>query len=150
MFSVFFVVGAGAVVLSLMVGEIEDNYHSRDQLRIMQQDIDRLTSLIGDYDAQIKQVKDNPNSVARLKRVALGIEPESDDTTYPKAGAAEFAAAAAALDSAKIDTDTPIEPPIWVQRTIEPRFRQSLFIAGSGLTLITFIFFGRPPRRQTA
>ncbi|MCK5000332.1 MAG: hypothetical protein KAS23_12385 [Anaerohalosphaera sp.] len=150
LFSVFFVVGASAVVLSLMVGEIEDNYRSREQLRLMHRDIERLENLIADYELQIEQVKQNPEAVARLKRVALGIEPQSDDTAYPKAGPEEFAAAAAAIKASRIDTDTPLKSPIWVQRTMEPKFRQSLFVAGSGLTLITLLFFGSGPKRQPA
>ena len=47
------------------------------------------------------------------------------------------------------ETDTQQDPstrPAWLERCRQPRFRQSLFIAGAGLVLITFIFFGTPAK----
>jgi hypothetical protein len=76
----------------------------------------------------------------------FGTEPTAEDTAFPKASAEQLQAAQLALiDQIKDSTKSPATPQ-WLTRTLEPRFRYSLFLAGAGLILITFIFFGSPAK----
>ena len=142
LFCIFFTAGAGAIVLSILVLEIDDHYSSREQLRLMQVQKDRFESLTDEYTMQIKEAKENPESLARLKRVTFGIEPEAEATAFPLADTRELAAAEAAIEASIVKADKSIKPPKWIIRSSEERFRKSLFFAGTGLVLITFLFFG--------
>lgn len=150
LFCIFFTAGAGAIVLSILVLEVGDHYNNRENLRLMRVDNARLETLINEYSIQIKEAKENPEALARLKRVTLGIEPEAEETAFPRADIRELAAAEAAIEASKVEADNTIKAPKWVTRSSEERFRRSLFFAGTGLVLITFLFFGTKQKAAVA
>ena len=55
LFCVFFAIGASAIVLSNLVGEIDDNYKSREELRKIRAENKRLEYLTQEYTLQIQE-----------------------------------------------------------------------------------------------
>ena len=141
-FCLFFAIGSGAMTLAILAGEINDYYRSKDMFEVTQQQIESIKSLTAQYDAQLRQIKKDPNTLSRLKQVTFGEKPRADDTAFPKAS--ELDAAAAALLE---DRQTPQEPPAvpqWTERISHTKTRKALFLAGAILVLLAFVFFGTP------
>ena len=97
LFCIFLAVGIGAIAFSIIVGEINEYYTSRDALVKLEADNERLKKLSTEYDLQIEQATADPEILERLKRVTLGEQPESEDTVYPKASRQDIAAAEAVM-----------------------------------------------------
>jgi len=150
LFCLFFGIGAGTVGLSILADEMRDYYESKSLLAKVLADNEKIQSLTADYESQIQQIQNDPNSLLRLKLVTLGAEPTGQDTAYPKASDEQLAAAGRVLLEDLQSPKTGPHIPKWVRRCSEPNLRRSLFFAGAGLVLITFIFFGSParPKRQ--
>ncbi|HEG44416.1 MAG TPA: hypothetical protein ENH94_10245 [Phycisphaerales bacterium] len=146
LFCVFFSVGASAIVLSILTDELQQLYEGRAVLQSQQVDNDKIAALIDDYDGQIRFINQDPNVLKRLARSTFGTEPVVEDTAFPRASDERLEAARKALLE-ETDTQQDLSAgPQWLERCRQPRFRQSLFIAGAGLVLITFIFFGTPAK----
>ncbi len=147
LFCIFFAAGAGAVALSILIDpEISKHYHSRPQLRQIEKGNVRMERLIAQYDAQIQQLESDPNLLAKLQTLAFGHEPDLEGVILPRASKEELAAAKEAL-FAELDAQSQEQlVPQWVHRCAQPKNRKVLFVAGCGLLIITFIFFGTPRR----
>lgn len=146
LFCVFFAAGTGAVAFSLLVGEINDYYRNSDTLQKSEAENEQLKKLDAEYDLELRQLDHDPNIVARLKRMTIGEHPESEDTSFPTASSEDLEIAEFVLN----DTGSANRPPdtfrMIVERCMEPTIRTSLFIAGTGLVFVNFIFFGRSKR----
>ena len=139
-FCLFFAIGSGAMTLAILAGEINDYYRSKDLLAVTQRQIENIKNLTAQYDAQLRQIEKNPNTLSRLRQVTLGEKPHAEDTVFPRAS--ELDAAAAALFE---DRQTPqLSPavPRWPQRISHTKTRKALFLAGAILILLAFVFFG--------
>ena len=143
-FCIFFAAGVGAIALSILAGEIRNElYGNKAALSKINSENEEIESMISQYDSQIKQIQTDPEVLDRFKRVTLGQpEPQSDDTAYPTTSEEQLKAATQALLEDLESKQTEPEIPNWVKRCSQPRFRQSLFFAGTALLLITFLFFG--------
>ncbi len=155
-FVVFFSIGATAMYISIICGELVGRYHKSQLLKAKQEGTTRLKSLNVDYDALLQQLRKDPNLVKRVAPAVLGTEPADANTIYPKATAEQLAAVRRALmedlsetTNAKKGVWEPshkvVEPmiPDWLDRCGEPRRRIILFLAGAFLILISFVWFGR-------
>ena len=148
LFCLFFLVGASAIVLSILAHpELENYYHNRamlDQLRQQNQTIIQLTT---GYDARIKLIETEPNILTRFSAAAFGQQPEAPDTVFPEA--ANESLRADTEDILKTETPpAPVDPiPTPLARVLEPKTRRALFLAGTALVLVTFIFFGTPRQK---
>jgi len=147
LFCFFFAVGAGAVALAVLADEIRDYCQGTSLLAetsAKNKDIEFLTI---EYAAQIDEIRKEPNIVGRLGRVTLGRQPDEQDTAFPTASEKLLSEAASAVLE-HLRNDRPARRiPTWAQRISEPNIRYSLFFAGAGLVLITFIFFGAPAKK---
>ncbi len=143
LFCLFFLIGASAIVLSILARpELENYYNNRAMLDELRKQNKTITQLTTEYDARIKLIETEPNILTRFSTAAFGQKPQAPDTVFPKA-----ANEALRSDTERIlKTETqpaPVDPiPIWLARIIEPRTRTALFLSGTALILITFIFFG--------
>ena len=145
LFCLFFLVGASAIVLSILAHpELENYYHNRAMLDELRQQNQTITQLTTGYDARIKLIETEPNILARFSTAAFGQEPEALDTVFPKAANESLRSETERI----LKTETqpaPIDPiPTPLARVIESKNRTALFLAGTALVLITFIFFGTP------
>jgi len=149
LFCTFFSAGAGAIALSLLIDpEISNYYHSRLQLRQVEEGNARMEKLIAEYDAQIRQIERDPNLLSKLQTFTFGHEPDLEGVVLPMASEEELAAAKAALLAELEEQEDEELIPQWVRRCSQPNNRRVLFVAGCGLVMINFIFFGTPRRHR--
>jgi hypothetical protein len=149
LFCLFFAVGAGAVALAVLADEIRDYCEGRNLLAKTLADNEDIQFLTIEYEAQIDEIRKDPNIIGRLERVTLGRQPGAEDTAFPRASEKLLTEAGAAV-LADLRADHPARKiPTWAKRISEPNIRYSLFFAGAGLVLVTFIFFGAPARKTS-
>ena len=142
LFCIFFTGGATAIVLSALADELAVYYEQRGIPARIEARNERIRRLCAQYEQQIAQLKADPSLAAKLKTFTFRDRPDAEDTAFPQASAADLAAAREALMQ-EIDGETVADPvPTWVRRCSETKNRRTLFVAGIGLILITFIFFG--------
>ncbi|MCD6393014.1 MAG: hypothetical protein J7M40_05855 [Planctomycetes bacterium] len=149
LFCIFFTAGAAAIALSILIDpDIRDYYRNRLQLRQVEEGNVRMERLIAQYDAQIQQLERDPNLLGKLQTFTFGHEPDIEGVILPRASKEELAAAKEAL-FAELDEQKDAQLiPQWVHRCAQTNNRRILFVAGCGLILITFIFFGTPHRHR--
>ncbi len=146
LFCFFFAVGTGAVALAVLADEIREYCQGRNLLAKTLADNEDIRFLTIEYEAQIHEIRSDPNIVGRLRRVTLGREPSAEDTAFPRASEKLLTEAGSAV-LADLRADRPAHKiPTWAERISEPNIRYSLFFAGAGLVLVTFIFFGAPAK----
>ncbi|MHC4474960.1 MAG: hypothetical protein ACYTEL_04905 [Planctomycetota bacterium] len=148
LFVVFFGIGAAAVAGAVLCDELFTHYRNKHQLQVQKHLTERLKSLNADYDALLEQLRRDPNLVERLGPAVLGTGRRDPNTVYPKVTPQQLEAARQVLmDESKLPTSPAV--PAWLDRTSKPPQRIALFLAGSFLILISFIWFGSG-RRDTA
>ena len=142
LFVVFFSIGAAALIGSILFADLLQYYNNRELLKAEKELSNRLKSLNADYDALLRQLRNDPNIIRRVTLVTLGKDDNDANTIYPEATAEQLAAARKALteETNAEPADTTI--PQWLTRCSEPRRRMILFFAGAALILISFICFG--------
>lgn len=149
LFCVFFTIGAGAIALSILVEpEISSYYQNRIHLARIEEGNARIRRLTEQYDAQTKQLRQDPELLAKLQTITFGHEPLTDGAVLPTASDESLTAAREALfKELKQQEQQPLTPH-WVIRCTEPQNRKVIFTAGAALVLTTFIFFGTTPKRR--
>ena len=150
-FCLFFLAGACAVVLAILAHpELYDYYHNRAMLDQLYAQNERITELTTRYTERIELVEAEPEILRRFSASTFGQKPAAPDTAFPEAGSEKLRAETEKI----LKTETlpnPIDPiPGWLTRITEPGSRTALFLAGTGLILITFIFFGSPRQKSAA
>lgn len=150
MFVVFFGIGTAALATATLYDDLVRYYQNKQFLRSEEETLKKLESLNADYDALLKQLKEDPALLERLAPATLGTEPNEPNTVYPKVTAEQLDAARKVLAK---DSEQPsgVKVPEWIIRCSEPSRRITLFSAGALLILISFICFGplkQSPRKQ--
>jgi len=142
-FGVFFLVGVGAIVLSIIAEpELVNYYKSRKTLAEIEQQNEKIKHLTTQYTNQIALIESEPNILERFVPLTFGQKPQAPDTAFPQVqDPALKSETEKLLDQIERTPETETLPP-WLSRVIEPRTRKGLFCAGAGLILVTFIFFG--------
>ncbi len=141
-FIVFFSIGASALSISILCDELLRYYHNKQALNVAQESLEKLKSLNADYDVLLEQLKDDPNFIDRALPVTLGIEANEPNTIHPKATVEHLAAAKKALtEDANDKAASPIVPS-WLMRCSKLWRRAALFVSGTILILISFMYFG--------
>ncbi len=140
-FTVFFAIGAGALVLSLLSERLMVNYQNRQSLQQIHKNIDRLESLNNDYNALLINVEKDPNLLKRVATVTFGIEPNDPNTVYPKSELGQLNAARKALEEEANTVSQEPNIPSWLIRCSEHNKKLALFITGGFLILISFLCF---------
>ena len=148
LFVVFFGIGAAAVGGSILCDDLLRYYHNRQLLKAAKESLSHLESLNTDYDALLQQLQKDPNFVKRIAPATLGIEPNDEDTIYPKVTAEQLAAARKALTEDPNRQPAELMAPDWIIRCSKSPYRIILFLAGAFLILISFIWFGSAWQRS--
>lgn len=148
LFIIFFGIGATALSGSILCDDLVRYYHNRHLLKAKPEGTNRLESLIADYDALLVQLEKDPNLVKRIAPATLGTKPDDEEAVYPKATEEQLNAARKVLvqDSNRQVNEPMI--PVWLARCSKPPQRITLFLAGTSLILISFMFFG--PAKRTS
>ena len=145
MFVVFFSVGAAALSVSVLCGDLLQYYHNKQLLKAAEDSLDQLESLNTDYDVLLQQLQEDPNLIKRIAAATLGIEQEDEDTIYPKVTPEQLDAARKALtedSNQRLPESARGGIPDWLTRCSEPRRRKMLFGAGAVLILVSLVWFG--------
>ena len=149
LFVVFFGIGVSTLGGSILCEELLRYYRNKQLLKEVQESSKELKSQIADYDALLRQCRDDPNLFERIAPAILGTEPADANTIYPRATPEQLAAAKKALT--KDSSYQVAEPmiPRWLIRCSEPARRIMLFLAGAFLILISFMWFGSCREQKT-
>ena len=143
LFSVFFLAGAAAMVLSIIAEpELMNYYESRAALVKIQEQNITIENLTDKYAAQIALIESEPNILDRFIPMTFGQKPQAPDTAFPQVQNQTLQTETEKLME-RIEQTPAVEPiPTWLARVIEPRNQRGLFLSGAGLIIITFIYFG--------
>ncbi len=143
LFAVFFAIGTAAVSISLLGDELLRYHQGKELLKKNELFLKRLEQINADYDALLKQLHEDPDTVKRLAPATLGIEPADDKkAAYPKAKLEQLAAARKALMENVATEDKMPEAQNWITRCSKWPAQITLFLAGSGLIIISLVYFG--------
>lgn len=140
LFCIFFSVGAGAVALSLLAGELKVYYENKQALWRIEHANREVEQLTERYTQQIEQIERDPNQLRKLRWAVLGEEPNEPGKVFPQVDARELARVMAVIET--MQEPEPNMVPPWVKRSNQVNMRYGLFFAGAGLIVTTFIFFG--------
>jgi hypothetical protein len=147
LFCLFFTVGASAIVLSVLTDEIVNFYRTRDLPDRIEADNQRTATCPA---ATISNSSRSPGPrPPQTTRRSLFTPPATgDNTVVPVATEEQLTAAGEALFKNLQSNDQPSQLPHWLLRMADEvngiKNRLMLFLAGMGLILVTFIFFGTP------
>jgi len=142
LFAVFFLVGAGAIVLSLLCEpELKEYYESRAYLNEIQEQNNKIEDLTRKSEAQIALIESEPNILERLSPLTFGRKPQAPDTAFPQSDNEALRNQTEELLSQIQEKPASDPVPNWLNRVLDRKTRRGLFGAGAGLILITFIFF---------
>jgi len=125
-----------------MCDKIVEKYYRQTLLARTEEQNKNFETLISDYNTAIEQFEGNPKALARLAAATLGIEPNEPNTAFPRAAADKLAVARRALIKEPEQTTTQPDIPPWLCLACQWPRRHILFISGSILVLISFVFFG--------
>jgi len=150
LFTVFFLAGAFAIVLSMLARpELYDYYQSRAALEQIHAQNKRIVDLTEQYAARIALIESNPDILSRFSISTFGRKPEAPDTVFPPEASEKLKAETEKILKAET-APSPVEPlPGWMHRIIRASTRMALFLAGAALIMVTFIFFGTPRSTRT-
>jgi hypothetical protein len=142
-FGVFFLVGVGAIVLSIIAEpELVNYYKSRKALVEIQEQNAKIIDLTQQYATQMTLIESEPNILERFIPLTFGQKPQAPDTAFPQVQDPTLQTETEILLE-RIESTPDTEPiPTWLDRVIDPSNRRGLFGAGAGLIMVTFIFFG--------
>jgi hypothetical protein len=141
-FVVFFSVGAAILSATTLCDDLLEYYYYKGMLAQTETRLKKLESLNTDYDTVLGQIDSNPKELARLAPATLGIEANEPNTAYPRANAGKLAAAKRVLIEEPNEATISQGVPPWLCMSCQWPRRHALFIAGSILVLISFVFFG--------
>ena len=141
-FAVFFSVGATVLSITVLCDDLLDYFHNKALLKEAQSHLEKLETLAADYDTLLGQLEGDPCEIARLAPATLGIESNEPNTVYPYATLDKLTAARLALTEEPNDPQTDLSTPEWLNCWCRWPRRHVMFIAGSSLVLISFVFFG--------
>jgi hypothetical protein len=141
-FVVFFSIGATVLAATLLCDDFRTLFYLKGMETQSQVNLNKIKSLITDYDTVLGQIDGNPKELARLAPATLGIEINEPNTVYPRAAADKLAIARRALAEEPNSTETNQGVPPWLCLSCQWPRRHMLFISGAILVLISFVFFG--------
>ncbi len=141
LFMFLFCIGASALSLAILQGDLLEYYHNRFQVKSAQKQIKDLQALNADYEALVQRLTDNPSLVRRLAPVPRKSSNQDANEVEPVVRAEQLLAAQKALARSQPAPQVMVLPP-WLERCLPPRRHMALFLAGGALILISFIFFG--------
>ena len=148
LFCVFFAAGLAAMALAIIADELGAYCNSKILLtQAIERDNPRIERLIADYTLQIENIQNDPNLLARLRRVTLGQKLQAEDAAYPQASDEQLKAVENLF--ADLDKSAPAPSlPRWIERISTARNRQAMFFSGAALILVAFVFFAAPTQKK--
>ena len=147
LFVLFFSIGVVALTGSILSEDLLRYYQNNHLLKSAEKSIRQLQSLNSDYDSLLGQLQNEKDFAKRIATAALGTQPADADAAYPKAKAEQLAAAKKALTENPVPRVDEAAVPRWVIRCNAIPRRIALFLCGSFMVIISFVWF-RPSKQQ--
>jgi len=152
-FIVFFSIGGAAISVSVLGRELFLYVGSRGMLASAEAGKVRLEQLNTDYDILLRQLQTDPNIISRIAPAVLGESGERSGGSLSKQRSKELERLREVLSGSDVAGGVrPVSSSAvgsgadgqsdWLRTCIEIRRRTVLFLAGSFLVLISFIWFG--------
>jgi hypothetical protein len=148
-FIAFFSIGLATIAISALVPDFNRYYTIKIQLDFTEKLNEQVQKNIEDNQEMIERIHADPNAAMRLAVVTLGYEPNAPQTAFPKPDRRTMAEAQKAVETAVPTQIQAEQMPVWLARLQNQRMRLYLFLAGSGLVLVSFTCFG-PRRAESA
>lgn len=142
LFVVFFGVGAAAFSISILCDDLLRYYRNKELLRMAEISLGRLESLDADYDALLGRLEKDPDILKHIAPATLGAAPADANAVYPKASPEQLAAVRKVLTEESNQQVNESMIPLWLVRCSRQPQRTFLFLAGTFLILISFVWFG--------
>lgn len=131
------------MMLAILVEpELINYYLSRQALAAVHAQNEQIKELTDQYTAQIQLIQQEPAVLERIRPLALNQPIWRPDTAFPRASQTLRQQADALFTQLQQRQNRAPDLPAWLQRCVQPKIRQALFLSGGGLVLMTFIFFG--------
>ena len=143
LFMVFFCLGIAAISLSMLAQEWIDMYTINLKLHKVEETNRKIEVLNQDHQTLIDKIHNDPNMLKRLDTIILGVEPAEVNFPVSDITKQQLRKAKAVLAETDSEEQPGIAPPRWLRRCGKSRSRLILFIAGSGLILVSFACFGK-------
>ena len=141
-FCIFLAIGVMAISASILAGELYGLHEGQIKLEKARADNEKIKLIINDYKKLLEKIESDPQILKRLESANLGIEPNEPNVAYPKITGSEFEVSRRAIiENMSPENFAPVIPS-WIRRSVEPKLRLALFIAGAGLIFIAFSCFG--------
>lgn len=149
LFLVFFVIGASAMVLSILAEpELTTFYYNRAVVAQIEAQNEKIQDLTAQYAAQVRLIESEPNILQRFSATTFGHLPQAAEAALPETGNGVLRDETDRI----LYRDAALQPaettPAWLAHILQPQIRLALFLTGGGLVLITFIFFGSTPGKD--
>ena len=143
LFCLFFLAGASAVVLAIVAKpELQNYYKNRAMLDQLHQQNEKIKELTDQYAARVELIETEPGILHRFSATTFGQKPQAPDTVFPEVANEKLRAETEKILKTELEPE-PIDPiPVWLRRVSDPAIRTALFLSGTALILVTFIFFG--------
>ena len=130
------------VLAILAKPELQNYYQNSVMLGQLHQQNERIRELTDQYAARVELIEAEPGILHRFSATTFGQKPQAPDTIFPEVANEKLRAETEKILKTELGPK-PIEPlPAWLKRVIEPTTRMALFLSGTALILVTFIFFG--------
>lgn len=148
LFTLFFSIGAAALSIAVLYNDLLRYYHYKQLVEQAEQSLVELKAINEEYDELLNNLQSDPRMYDRAAMAVMGRHPNEPNAVYPKASPEQLAAAKQALAQASDKKYIEPEIPYWLKRIQQPQRRLALFLSGSALVLIAFLFFW-PSKNQT-
>lgn len=126
----------------LVEPELMNYYLSRQALAAVYAQNEQIKELTDQYTAQIQLIEQEPSVLDRIRPLAFNQPVWRPDTAFPQASQSLRQQADALFAQLQQRQNAAPPLPMWLQRCVQPKIRQALFLSGGALSLMTFIFFG--------
>ena len=144
-FCVFFACGIASISVSVLSEELMDYYFNKAYLAETQNKIERAKELCMRYDEQIALIHEQPEVLARLKKVQLGQALESnDEVLYPALNSELNVDSRAVVEQIRRTNVNNQKTPFWLEKLGDGKKRFYLFGLGVVLVFVSFICFSGP------
>ena len=142
-FFIFFAAGLSVMMVSLLFNDYYAYYQNKLVLAEAKRNVDKLKSLNDDYNDLLRQLRSDEQVGRRLVAATFGVEPKEQGVAYPRETIAQLTAARLSLmEETERQSQEEAALPVWLERCKAPNKRLIIFIAGTVLILIAFIYFG--------
>ena len=142
-FLVFSTIGIFSIALGVLGPEWKNLYEINAAIRQTEQNNQKIEQIIKDHQILTAQINADANILMRIAPFTLGTQLKDPNQPVAKITADTLSRAKSILDQHPQDSSDNPEVPAWLQRCTTVNGRVTLFTAGAGLVVVSFVCFGK-------